>query len=266
MDVLFSAHNFRDVQKVKLNLNLITLSLQTSMQSSDNQLNSLSIESLHAIVQYIIGLTSYSMKSASMNRNNMISQSYYHIFSLLINLTADGNKLIESLFYQIIHWFSGFKYSNRDDFVEITALFDCLESSLVNVNESVRDVSVKALGEFFRWSLKHETHMSENKNKYSAKQSSSHLFFSKIFDLVSHPIESKRLGSIRFLIHVYRDFREEPVLISNYTLKIIFILVGSLLLSGSNEFCKQVESAIKHYLKVLSVSIKSYSDNGNLKQ
>lgn len=131
--------------------------------------------------------------------------------------------------------------------------------SLVDEKDAgLRDFSALALREFLKWSIKH-TPLVKNDSNTQISPVNAKSILKRIFNFLTHPSCSKRLGALLAWNSIYTIFREEEVLVNKFTFELLYYLIESLALSekddkmyGTQEQCKQ---ALDHVDRIIKTKV-----------
>lgn len=167
--------------------------------------------------------------------------------------------------------FTGNKKYESSDTIE---LLNCIMDGLVDERDAaLRDFSALALREFLKWSIKHTPLAKQDAAALAAtssdqqqhNQSQSHSvnvksILKRIFNFLTHPCSSKRLGALLAWNSIYTIFREEETLVNKFTFELLYYLIESLALAekddkllGTQEQCKL---ALDHVERIIRVKVE----------
>lgn len=130
---------------------------------------------------------------------------------------------------------------------------------------ALRDFSALALREFLKWSIKHTPLAKQDASSSSSSNSQPSpvnvkSILKRIFNFLTHPCSSKRLGALLAWNSIYTIFREEEVLVNKFIFELLYHLIESLALAekddkmlGTQEQCKQ---ALDHVERIIRVKVK----------
>ena len=250
--------------------------VQLAVSSTHRQTKLNACELLHAICVYMIGksasapqqLASSSSSSSTSSASSLyqLARMYNRVYPALFRLACDTDAFARDLFaplvMQMVHWFTGNRTYESGETIE---LLNCIMSSVVDEeNAALRDFAAKALNEFLKWSIKHMPLASGSSSSTSSSSSSSSSYVNvksilkRLFSLLTHPSESKRLGAaLAWNSGMYATLREEETLVSRHILEILYYFVESLALAdtaddrlcGTREHCKQ---ALDHVERIVA--------------
>lgn len=248
-----------------------------ALNSTNRQVKINSCELLHAIIVYIIGKsvtdpvaikTTTQPQQKQQHDELIMDRIYQHIYPAIFHLACDVEKFVRDLFQtlvmQMIHWFTGNrKFESKETIILLDCIIDCL---IDDKNALLRDFSAIALKEFLKWSIKH-TPISKQLNAGDSTdgQTSSSLSSSinvksilkRLYNLLTHPSSSKRLGGVLAWNSIYMIFREEEILVNLYIFELFYYLIECLALcehddkmAGTQEQCKL---ALDHCERIIRV-------------
>ncbi|OQS06580.1 DNA-dependent protein kinase catalytic subunit, partial [Thraustotheca clavata] len=201
--------------------------LQSLVQNSaDRTIKAAAAEALHALVIYLCGKTATLPQSKSQsNERTMYFDHWNSFFPTILQLATDSDSVVRTLFhtllFQLVRWFSGvallFPY-------ETQAFVDSIVAVLAKGEGGVRDNAAKALAQFLKFGSK------QNEESLISAQA----LFDQIFTLCSHPNLAYRLGAALIVEHMYRDFREDNMLVQVYALDLLKNLLMALKLQDNS--------------------------------
>lgn len=132
-----------------------------------------------------------------------------------------------------------------------------MESLVDERDAGLRDFSALALKEFLKWSIKHTPLARQDSASSSPVNVKSIL--KRIFNYLTHPSSSKRLGALLAWNSIYTIFREEDVLVNKFVFELLYYLIESLALAekddkmlGTQEQCRQ---ALDHVERIIRVKV-----------
>jgi DNA-dependent protein kinase catalytic subunit len=250
-----------------------------AVSSTNRQTKLNACELLHAIVIYMIGKSVSDPVASSAENNNggstggslfRMHKIYHHVYPSLFKLACDVDNFARNLFQplvmQMIHWFTGNKKYESQDTIE---LLNCIINSLVDEKDAaLRDFSAQALREFLKWSIKHTPLARQNATSDSSSSSSVNVksILKRIFNFLSHPNSSKRLGGLLAWNSIYTIFREEETLVNKHTFELLYYLVESLALAekddkmyGTQAYCRQGLDHVERIIKAKCVLLNERS-------
>lgn len=150
------------------------------------------------------------------------------------------------------------KYESADTVELLNCIMDCLVDEK---DAALRDFSSSTLREFLKWSIKH-TPVAKQDAVSQHQQSPVNVksILKRIFNFLTHPSSSKRLGALRAWNSIYTIFREEEILVNKFIFELLYHLVQSLALAekddkmlGTQEQCKL---ALDHVERIIRVKVK----------
>ena len=157
---------------------------------------------------------------------------------------------------QMVHWFTGNrKYESLDTIELLNCIMDCL---VHEKDAALRDFSAIALKEFLKWSIKHtpldkQEEISNTNNTLFVNVKS---ILKRIFNFLTHPSCSKRLGAALAWNSIYVIFREEEILVNKHIFELLYYLIESLAMAekddkmyGTQEHCKIALDHVERIIK-----------------
>jgi hypothetical protein len=228
--------------------------------STDRHAKLAAAESLHAIILLLLGSAATSPERKDRGDSDLAT-IYNKLLPAVISLSVDSepmcSKLFEKLLFQIIHWFAGPQHVHD---AEIAVLLDCLVDMLcTSTDTKVRNQCSNSLAEYFVWSLK----QSSRKDVVSGSAATDSLLM-RLFVIAVHSQSTYRSGAISVLRKIYVLFREEAALVGKYALQIVFTLLKSLQLGGSDTDFHESQEALKTYSSIILRSVRSRDDQSKL--
>jgi DNA-dependent protein kinase catalytic subunit len=227
-----------------------------SLSSANRQTKVNACELLHSIVVYMIG-KSVADPVTSSSMVFQMSKIYKNIYPALFRLACDvdhfARNLFQPLVMQMIHWFTG---NRKYESLETIELLNCIIESLIDEKDaSLRDFSALALREFLKWSIKH-TPLSKQEGSTSASPVNVKSILKRIFNFLTHPNRSKRLGAALAWNSIYTIFREEEVLVNKHIFELLYYLIESLALAEKDDKMfgtqEQTKLALDHVERIIS--------------
>ena len=132
----------------------------------------------------------------------------------------------------MIHWFTG---NRKYESLETIELLNCIMNSLVDDKDaSLRDFAANCLKEFLKWSIKH-TPLAKQDANTSTSPVNVKSILKRIFNFLTHPSASKRLGAALAWNSIYVIFREEDSLINKHIFELLYYLIESLTLAEKDD-------------------------------
>jgi DNA-dependent protein kinase catalytic subunit len=237
-----------------------------ALSSTNRQVKVNSCELLHAIVIYMIGksvsdpdaISATSGGNEGQKGNYQMNKIYNRIYPALLKLACDVDNFARNLFQplvmQMIHWFTGNrKYESLDTIELLNCIMDCLVDEK---DAALRDLSAQALKEFIKWSIKHTPLYNQDSASSSINVKS---ILKRIFNFLTHPSSSKRLGAALAWNSIYVIFREEESLVNKYVFELLYYLIESLAIAekddkmyGTQEHCKLGLDHVERIIRIKS--------------
>jgi DNA-dependent protein kinase catalytic subunit len=162
---------------------------------------------------------------------------------------------------QMIHWFTG---NRKYESLETIELLNCIMNSLVDDKDAaLRDFAATCLKEFLKWSIKH-TPLDKQNASITPSPVNVKSILKRIFNFLTHPSSSKRLGAALAWNSIYVIFREEDSLIDKHIFELLYYLIESLTLAekddkflGTQEQSKLGLDHVERIIKTKSVILNS---------
>ncbi len=162
----------------------------------------------------------------------------------------------------MIHWFTG---NRKYESLETIELLNCIMNSLVDDKDAaLRDFAANCLKEFLKWSIKH-TPLSKQDANTTPSPVNVKSILKRIFNFLTHPSSSKRLGAALAWNSIYVIFREEDSLINKHIFELLYYLIESLTLAEKDDKFLGTQEQSKLGLDHVERIIKAKSVNLNLK-
>ncbi|KAG8200791.1 hypothetical protein JTE90_006373 [Oedothorax gibbosus] len=251
-DTLYCQHLKYSVPFVDMKLDIyfddfLPRILEIATKSSVRQVKVAACETLHSLVLFMIGRG--SILSGKMQEQFSMEALYKKLFPGLLELACDveqvTNQLYRPLVLQMIHWFSYSKVAkSRETSVILLSLWDGVTNQQ---NAALRDFSALCLKEFFVWSIK-QTAKGE-------KAKATENLLNKLHSFSLHPNPFKRMGAALTFNNIYAIFREEEILVKEYTIQLLVQFVDSLAIAHTDDISlgtqKQCLDALNHIEKIL---------------
>ncbi|ORE12935.1 hypothetical protein BCV71DRAFT_230098, partial [Rhizopus microsporus] len=232
--------------------------------SPDRRVKVAACESLHSLIILMLGNSALQIR----NTKNSIETNYYklyvRIFPTMLRLAIDPDQVARDMFRllnsQIIHWFTNNAYYENP---ETTALLQALLSASCNPDASLRDYGAECIQEFVKWSIKQTSRATDGAQNIKS-------LLKRLYNLMSHPSAIQRFGAALVFNRIYRLFREESVLVNEYTLEILGQLFFSLKLSDSDHPSvgthDQIIEAISHVKRILREKTSIFLENNPIRR
>ncbi|KAG0357941.1 hypothetical protein BG005_002930 [Podila minutissima] len=189
--------------------------------SLNRQIKVASCELLHSLVILMIGSSAFRARDAQDPKKSPFHKIYLRVFPALFRLAVDVDRVPRSLFRplvsQLIHWLTNSaQYENPETVVLLNCCMDAACDSL----GPLRDYGAECLGEFVKWSIK-QTAVSQSSVNIKS-------LLKRVYNLASHSVPAKRLGASLIINRIYRTFREEAVLVNQFTFELLYWMLFSL--------------------------------------
>ncbi|EQC25814.1 hypothetical protein, variant [Saprolegnia diclina VS20] len=189
---------------------LLSPLIDLALHAMDRPTKAAAAEALHAIALLLCGKTATLPHAKSQSSEKTIFFCHWQLLlPVVVLLATDADSVIRALFhtllFQLVRWFSG--VAELYPF-EVQSFLDALFRALTDVDGGSRDVAAHAIASFL---------------KYAAKQPATSLvsasaLFDQLFALCDHPGVTHRLGAALAVEHLYRDFREDELLVQTFAL------------------------------------------------
>ncbi|KAF9390467.1 hypothetical protein CPB97_009177 [Podila verticillata] len=192
--------------------------------SLNRQIKVASCELLHSLVILMVGSSAFRARDAQDPKKSPFHKIYLRVFPALFRLAVDVDRVPRSLFRplvsQLIHWLTNSaQYENP----ETVALLNCCMDAACDSLGPLRDYGAECLGEFVKWSIK-QTAVSQSSVNIKS-------LLKRVYNLASHSVPAKRLGASLIINRIYRTFREEAVLVNQFTFELLYWMLFSLRLA-----------------------------------
>ncbi|KAG0339299.1 hypothetical protein BG004_006877 [Podila humilis] len=189
--------------------------------SLNRQVKVASCELLHSLVILMIGSSAFRARDAQDPRKSPFHKVYIKVFPALFRLAVDVDRVPRSLFRplvaQLIHWLTNSaQYENPETIV----LLNCCMDAACDPLGPLRDYGAECLGEFVKWSIKQTA---ASKSSVNIKS-----LLKRVYNLASHSVPAKRLGASLIINRIYRTFREEAILVNQFTFELLYWMLFSL--------------------------------------
>ncbi|KAF9585083.1 hypothetical protein BGW38_003973, partial [Lunasporangiospora selenospora] len=240
-------------QEMKIELHLdemLPRIVDLAENSLNRQIKVAGCELLHSLVILMVGSSAFRARDAQNPKRSPYHKIYLKVFPALLRLAVDVDQVPRSLYRplvsQLIHWLTNSaQYENP----ETIALLNCCLEAACDTLGPLRDYGAECLGEFVKWSVRQTGSTSSSVNVKS--------LLKRVYNLASHSSPTKRLGSALIVNRIYRVFREEASLVSQFTMELLYWMLSSLRLSESDHSglgtSQQACVAISHLQRIIQV-------------
>ena len=195
--------------------------------SPDRQVKVAACELLHGLVLAMIGQCAHTPRDRSKPGQQSFCGLYKRIFPILLRLAIDVDQVARDMFKtlttQLIHWFTNNAYYENEE--TITLLEACIDAAC-SPDAGLRDYGAECTQEFVAWSIRQQ---STSRSKESPGNIKSLL--KRLYNYASNPSSQRRLGACIIFNRIYRTFREEDTLVSEFTLELMYWIFFSLKLA-----------------------------------
>ncbi|XP_063679382.1 DNA-dependent protein kinase catalytic subunit-like isoform X2 [Bolinopsis microptera] len=196
--------------------------------TSEGQARTCACELLHAL--FLVSI------STEQQAPDKIKVLYDHTLPVLLELGCDSNSVVRQIFkeltFQIIHWQTS---RSKDSFI----LHHIMSGIQQSGNIELREFCGECIGEFFKWSMKHSSDVMSPAVRNVFKQ---------LIYCAEHPASTKQLAAATAFNAFYRTFREEEVLVSDYTM----ILISLLLDSYNIKYSSSLQLSLTHLTRIVT--------------
>ena len=181
---------------------------ELAQHSTNRRTKVAACEALHGIIIKMVRDNATDPNMDRKKEKTDFEKIYMKLFPVLLNLAVSIEKVCTQLFrplvIQLIHWFT---QNIKKDNDETMALLDSITDGLGNENDaSLRDFCGECMAEFVKWSLKNSGTAAGSLNIQSLLR--------RLYALVRHPSAYRRLGACLTFHYIYRNIREEKLLVS----------------------------------------------------
>ena len=168
----------------------------------------------------MIGDTAFRPSRSTRNKDEESEAPYLRlykrVFPILLRLAVDidlvPRKMFRDLNAQLIHWFTNnSQYENQET---VTLLSSCLDA-VCSEDSGLRSYGAECVNEFVKWTIKQQSVKQESPLNVRS-------LLKRLYNMTSHPSAMQRLGACMVFNHIYVMFREEPQLVSEYTLELLY--------------------------------------------
>ncbi|XP_078543449.1 DNA-dependent protein kinase catalytic subunit [Lissotriton helveticus] len=223
---------------------------ELALSASDRQTKVAACELLHSLVVYMLGKSTQIPDGRT--GSPPMYQLYKRTFPVLLHLACDVDQvtrqLYEPLIMGLIHWFTNNKKFESQDTV---ALLEAVLDGIVDpIDSTLRDFCGQCVREFLKWSIKQTTPQQQEKSPVNTKS-----LFKRLYSLALHPNAFKRLGASLAFNNIYREFREENMLVEQFVFEALVVYLESLALTHADEkslgTVQQCSDAIDHLKRII---------------
>ncbi|CAO3615261.1 unnamed protein product [Cunninghamella echinulata] len=225
---------------------------ELSESSPDRKVKVASCEMLHSLVLLMIGNSAFQARDQNNATLSRYQSLYKHIFPVLLRLSIDMEQVTRDMFCslvtQLIHWLTNnAQYESPETMI---LLQTCLDASCAN-DAALRDYGVTCIFEFVKWSIKQSSAQS-NRSSMNMKS-----LLKRLYHLALHPNSTKRLGASLIFNRIYRLYREENILVDEFTLELLYHFMLGLRLAEDDHPSigtqQQVKESISHLKRIFRV-------------
>lgn len=210
--------------------------------ANDRKVKVSACETLHSIIIFMVGSES--------GRPTNMTKLFKRILPVVLRLACDVEKvamqLFEPLSLQLITWFC--KDTHHESPLLVLMFDSIMEGLSSNDNGALRDFCARCTDHVIKWTIK-------QKSASELQKDASHIrsLLKRLYTLILHPAEFKRIGGALAVNTFYQRFREEECLVDNFVLEMIVAMMHSLRytadISDGGGACKQTEKAIDNLLR-----------------
>lgn len=224
--------------------------------SPDRQVKVAACELLHGLALFMIGNAAFQAKTSKEANESDYHKLYLKIFPVMLRLAIDPDQVARDMFRllyaQIIHWLTNNAYSENPETMAL--LTTCLEAAC-NTDAGLRDYGAECIQEFVKWSIKQTSRSTDAAMNIKS-------LLKRLYNLMTSPSSTNRFGASLVFNRIYRLFREESVLVHEYTLEILGQLFISLKMSESDHPSigtrDQIIEAISHIKRIIRTKVNTF--------
>ena len=217
--------------------------------SPDRHVKVAACELLHGLALFMIGNAAFAAKDTRETMESDYHKLYLRIFPVMLRLAIDPDQVARDMFRllyaQLIHWLTNNAHSENPETMAL--LQTCLDAAC-SKDAGLREYGAECIQEFVKWSIKQTSRSTDGAMNIKS-------LLKRLYNLMSNPNSTKRLGASLVFNHIYRLFREEPVLVNEYTLEILGQLFLSLKIAEADHPSigtrDQTIEAISHIKRIL---------------
>lgn len=217
--------------------------------SPDRQVKVAACELLHGLVLFMIGNAAFQAKDTRETTESDYHKLYLKVFPVMLKLAIDPDQVARDMFRllytQLIHWLTNNAHSENPETMAL--LQTCLDAAC-SADAGLRDYGAECIREFVKWSIKQTSRSTDGAMNIKS-------LLKRLYNLMSNSNSTKRLGAALVFNRIYRLFREESVLVNEYTLEILGQLFLSLKLAEADHPSigtrDQIIEAISHIKRIL---------------
>ncbi|KAI8997007.1 hypothetical protein BDB01DRAFT_706951, partial [Pilobolus umbonatus] len=186
---------------------------------------------------------------------------YLHVYPIMMRLAVDTDMVTRDMFRllisQLIHWLTNNAYYENPE--TIALLQTCLDA-VCSSNTGLRDYSAECIKEFVKWSIKQGSSKADGSMNIKS-------LLKRLYNFMTNSNSSKRFGASLVFNYIYREFREEEVLINQYSFELLSYLFYSLKIAESDHESigtrEQTLEAISHVKRILAVKSSIFIKKDN---
>eukprot|EP00048_Salpingoeca_helianthica_P009248 m.132741 g.132741 ORF g.132741 m.132741 type:complete len:3967 (+) comp14817_c0_seq1:97-11997(+) len=214
--------------------------LVLTRDASQRRLKVAACELFHSLFLFMLGRTSHQTGLAPL---------WAKVLPAALLLACDSepvaSQLFEPLVMQTVRWFTRATSQNWDTAKLLDALFEGLAS---NDSAALRDLCAKCIAEYFAWTIKHAPDV-------NAANRGVRVLLKRIYSCAQHPSPSTRLGAALAFNSIYRQFREQDVLVEQYILEMAVVMLASLQRAHTDDpalgTARMAAQSVKHIQRIL---------------
>ncbi|KAI8145657.1 hypothetical protein BJV82DRAFT_554475 [Fennellomyces sp. T-0311] len=244
---------------VKVNMGeLLPRICELAESSPDRQVKVAACELLHGLVLAMIGYSANRIRDRNGPTQSPYYRLYKRIFSVLLRLAIDLDQVARDMFRtltaQLIHWFTNNAHYENP---ETMALLDTCIDAACSTDAGLRDYGADCIQEFVTWSIKQQSMSRKNTSPGNIKS-----LLKRLYNYASNPSSKQRLGACIIFNRIYRTFREEDALVSEFTFELMYWIFFSLKLAEDDHpligTLDQAKEAISHIKCIIRKKVKVF--------
>lgn len=232
--------------------------------SPERQVKVAACELLHGLTLFMIGNAAFQAQYTKEASESDFHKLYLKIFPVMLRLAIDPDQVARDmyrlLYSQIIHWLTN--NAQSENLETMALLTTCLEAAC-NSDAGLRDYGAECIQEFVKWSIKQSSRSTDGARNIKS-------LIKRLYNLMTSPSSTNRFGASLVFNRIYRLFREESVLVNEYTIEILGQLFVSLKMSevdhpsiGTRD---QIIEAISHIKRIIRTKASDFLKENNLRR
>lgn len=232
--------------------------------SPERQVKVAACELLHSLTLFMIGNAAFQAQYTKEASESDFHKIYLKIFPVMIRLAIDPDQVARDmyrlLYFQTIHWLTN--NAQSENLETMALLSTCLEAAC-NTDAGLRDYGAECIQEFVKWSIKQSSRSTDGARNIKS-------LLKRLYNLMTSPSSTNRFGASLVFNRIYRLFREESVLVNEYTIEILGQLFVSLKMSevdhpsiGTRD---QIIEAISHIKRIIRAKVPNFLNEDKLRR